>query len=341
MEAITFMGFTLKIDKFDEYLNKLGHEYKVYAPVVIKGKGTFANTDTIRYDEIESIKQVEFKMKSTFSPKEIILPITQTLFYFTEDECTRPKVDEKKILIFLRSCDIHAMKRLDYVYLKNGDEDCYYKTLRENVKFVLMGCSESFENCFCASMESNKTEDYDMYTRIQDDEVFVECKSEELMNYFNKDKESTLIIEPEFVSSNEIKVTIPENLDQRVFKSKMWDGYSSRCIACGRCNFVCGTCSCFTMQDVFSKDNKNVGERRRVWSSCHIDGFSDMAGGHGFRKDKKDRMRFKIMHKVYDFKKRAGYHMCIGCGRCDDICPEYISFSSAVNKLNQVMDEVK
>ena len=32
------------------------------------------------------------------------------------------------------------------------------------------------------------TEDYDMYTKIKDDEVFIDCKSEELMNYFKIDK---------------------------------------------------------------------------------------------------------------------------------------------------------
>ncbi len=335
------MGFKLTIEKFDEYLEILRQEYLVYAPAILEGKGTFADTDTIRYKEIESVREVEFGLKSSFSPKEIILPITQTLFYFTEKDCMEPKQHEKKILIFLRSCDINAMKRLDEIYLRNGNEDFYYKVLRDKIKFVLMGCSESFENCFCASMGSNKTQEYDMYTKIKDNEVFVDCKSEELMNYFNIDKTSELTVEPDFVLSNEIVVTIPENLDQRVNKSKMWDEYSSRCIACGRCNFVCGTCSCFTMQDIFYKENENVGERRRVWASCHVDGYSDMAGGHGFRKDKKDRMRFKVMHKVYDFKKRAGYHMCVGCGRCDDICPEYISFSNCINKLNTAMDEVK
>ena len=46
-------------------------------------------------------------------------------------------------------------------------------------------------------------------------------------------------------------------------------------------------------------------------------------------------------HKVYDYKKKWGYHMCVGCGRCDDICPEYISFSTIVNKLEGAMNEVK
>jgi anaerobic sulfite reductase subunit A len=31
--------------------------------------------------------------------------------------------------------------------------------------------------------------------------------------------------------------------------------------------------------------------------------------------------------------------MCVGCGRCDMICPEYISFSACINKVNQAVQE--
>jgi anaerobic sulfite reductase subunit A len=65
-----------------------------------------------------------------------------------------------------------------------------------------------------------------------------------------------------------------------------------------------------------------------------------MAGGHKFRDNNGQRMRFKVLHKVYDYNKRFGYHMCTGCGRCDDICPEYISFSTCVNRLADAMQEV-
>ncbi|MDU1255339.1 MAG: 4Fe-4S dicluster domain-containing protein, partial [Peptostreptococcaceae bacterium] len=106
-----------------------------------------------------------------------------------------------------------------------------------------------------------------------------------------------------------------------------------------RCNFVCPTCTCFTMQDIFYKENKNVGERRRVWASCQVDGFTDIAGGHSFRNSKGDRLRFKAMHKVYDFNKRFGYQMCVGCGRCDDNCPQYISFSTTIDKINDFLKE--
>lgn len=333
------MGFMIEVEKFDALLKNLQENYKIYAPVVMKGKGTFSDTDSIRYTEINSIKDVEFNKKSNFSPKEVLLPITQTLFYFTEDQCIEPKADEKNILIFLRSCDIHAVKRLDEVYIRNGFVDSYYKRLRDKVKFVLIECEASFENCFCVSMNSNSTEDYDLFVRLEKDKVYVECKNEELKHSFNKEQEAE--VKPNFVLSNEIEVNIPENLDQRVFKSTMWKEYSERCIACGRCNFVCGTCTCFTMQDIFYKDNQSNGERRRVWASCMVDGYTDMAGGHSFRKEKGDRMRFRVMHKVYDFNKRFGYHMCTGCGRCDDVCPEYISFSNCINKLNDAMEEVK
>ena len=119
----------------------------------------------------------------------------------------------------------------------------------------------------------------------------------------------------------------------------MWEEYNSRCISCGRCNFVCPTCTCFTMQDIFYKENQNVGERRRVWASCQVDGFTDIAGGHSFRNSKGDRLRFKAMHKIYDFNKRFGYQMCVGCGRCDDNCPQYISFSTTIDKINEFCKE--
>lgn len=333
------MGHKVKALDFNNFLKSIGEEYKIYAPVLLKGKGTFSDTCSVRYEEVTTIEEIEFYKKSNFSPKEVFLPITDTLFYFTENNVIEPKVEKKKRLVFLRSCDIHAVKRLDEIYLRNGVEDPYYKKIREKVKFVLMECENNFENCFCVNMESNKTEDYDMFVKYKDGQVFVESKNEEFKTYFQTKEE--VDIAPSFVEKNEIEVKIPENLTVETFKWEGWEEYSSRCIACGRCNTVCGTCSCFTMQDIFYKDNENTGERRRVWASCQVDGYTDMAGGHNFRKDKGDRMRFKVMHKVHDFKKRFGYHMCVGCGRCDDACPEYISFSNCVNKLNKAVEEVK
>lgn len=333
------MGYKLDKSDFQNLIDNLKKHYLIYAPKNFKGTGTFSDTDIVRYDYISNIDDIEFNKKSNYSFKESILPITQTLFYFTEDEVKEANIErEKPALIFLRSCDLHAIKRLDQIYLKNGFEDYYYKRLRDNIKFVLIGCSKSFDNCFCVSMNSNKCDEYDFALNIRDNYFEIDCKNDEFKNLFKQYEE--LNVEIDYVRENDIKVKVAKNLSLDVYKSKMWDEYDARCINCGRCNFVCPTCTCFTMQDIFYTDNGKVGERRRVHASCMVDEYTDVAGGGAYRKKNGERMRFKVMHKVFDYKKRNGYTMCVGCGRCDDACPEYISYSNCINKLEDAMKEV-
>ncbi|WP_274970841.1 4Fe-4S dicluster domain-containing protein, partial [Lachnoanaerobaculum orale] len=52
-------------------------------------------------------------------------------------------------------------------------------------------------------------------------------------------------------------------------------------------------------------------------------------------------MRFKPIHKINAFRQRFGYNMCVGCGRCDTVCPEYISFSNIINKVTAKVEEVQ
>jgi anaerobic sulfite reductase subunit A len=332
------MGYKLNKKAINDIFQDLSKEYVIYAPKLFEGEGSFSDTDRVRYGEIQTIDDIVFDKKAEYSHKEVLIPISETLFFFTEDSIKEADARKKGAIIFLRSCDLHAIKRTDDIYLKNGQEDYYYKRLRENTKFILMGCENSFDNCFCASMGTNTTDEYNTYLKVIGDNVYVDVKDSEFEKLFGVNEE--IEVKPDFVDSNNVSVSVPENLSLDVMKSEMWKEYSSRCIACGRCNFVCPTCTCFTMQDIFYTDNGKAGERRRVWASCHVDGFTNMAGGHSFRLDKGQRMRFKVLHKVYDYKKKWGYHMCVGCGRCDDICPEYISFSNCINKLKDGMEEV-
>ena len=335
------MGYKIVNESLNAIFEKLSKDYCIYAPKVFEGDGTFSDVDVIRYGEVSKVEEIVFDKKSEYSFKEVISPITQTLFYFTEDEVTVPSTPKKGAIVFLRSCGMHALKRMDQIYLNNGPEDFYYKRLRENTKFILMGCTKTFDNCFCLDMGSNKTNEYDAYVKVDKDFASIDCKWLELEELIKMEQFKEENVTPDFVSENTIKVNIPDNISTKVFNSKMWNEYSERCIGCGRCNFVCPTCTCFTMQDIFYRDNGKVGERRRIWASCQINGYTDMAGGITFRKPQGDKMRFKVMHKVYDYKKRFGYHMCVGCGRCDDICPEYISFSNCINKLEDAIKEVE
>lgn len=335
------MGFFAQSKNLNQFFSILQKDYDIYAPKRFVQGGRFSDTDCIRYGKIQSIEEVVFDQKSDYSFKEILLPISQTLFYFTEQQVTESSTPSKKAIIFLRSCDLHAVKRLDTMYFNNGPADYYYHRLREQVKFVLMECHHSFDNCFCVSMNTNKCTDYDLSIHLNSDHTYsLQNQNPEWNSYLIDCDCKEQVVSPTYVTENNIKVHIPDNLTQEVAKSSMWKQYDSRCIACGRCNFVCPTCTCFTMQDIFYSENKNVGERRRIWASCMVDGFTTVAGGGSYRKNNGERMRFKVLHKVHDFKERNGYHMCVGCGRCDDICPEYISFSHCINQLENAMEEV-
>lgn len=337
------MGYSLTRSQFDQVLSELGKKFRLYAPVLKTGEGRFTDTDVVIYDFVENSSQIEFEKKSDYSFKEILTPLSQTLFFFTEKVIKEADIDDSEAIVFLRSCDMHAVKRLDQVYLNNGRHvDPFYKKVRDKIKFVLIGCPASYEDCFCVSMGSNKTEDGYLFSlNYREDHFEADVKDDALKDIFASTGAAVKDVRVDYVTENEVKVTVPEEVPLSIYQNDLWKEYDKRCVACGRCNLVCPTCTCFTMQDAYYTDNGKVGERRRVGASCMIDGYSTVAGGGQYRKKHGERMRFKVLHKISDFRKRYGYDMCVGCGRCDDVCPEYISFSNIINKVNAAVKEEK
>lgn len=335
------MGYCFTKDAMEAIWSEWEKCYDIYTPKCYHGKGRFSDTDCIRYGQVHSIDEVVFDKKAEYSPKEFLLQNAETLFYFTENHIQESEKRQKEALIFLRSCDLHAIKRLDAIYLQQGAADNYYKRLREKAKFVLMGCQKAFDTCFCTDMGTNQSQDYDMSIDYVDGLYFMDCKMAQWDELLNGAAKSIQTVIPTYVTETSTHITLPKHIPQSMLQSDFWRQYDGRCIACGRCNFVCPTCSCFTMQDMYYTDNGKAGERRRVWASCMVDGYADVAGGGTYRKKNGERMRYKVLHKIWDFQKRTGYPMCVGCGRCDDICPEYISFSHCINELEKACKEAE
>lgn len=333
------MKTTMKRDTFLQALARYNTNSIVIAPVLKEKAGRTSDTDVILYERLNDQSIVALDSKSSYSAKEAVLPLNQTLFYFVEDMISVPRSEQKDILVLLRSCDFHAYKRLDLVYLENGPQDPYYLQIRNRIKFCVIGCESDFEDCFCVSMGTNIAKEYDMGISVQQDDVHIDIQDESLASYFEG---AAFEFEVPFVLENKLKVKLADHISlEKIIDHEMWDEYNVRCIGCGACNFVCPTCTCFTIQDIYYQDNVNAGERKRVAASCEVDGFTRIAGGHEFRQKHGERMRFKVMHKVSDFKERFGMNMCVGCGRCDEVCPEIISFSNAVNKLTKVVKELE
>lgn len=335
------MERVMALSDFDRGLQALSRYFDILGPVRQPGAGRFSDTDVIGYGPIGSLTELVLNEKSYFSPKEAVFPVRETLFRFSGQTVEEAPGPDRPVLVILRPCDINGIARLDTIYLNNGPiQDPYYKRRRENVKFLMLECTTGFDSCFCVSMGSNRSDIWDGALRIQGDNVWVHLKDGALQSGF-EGIGSEATFEPIFITKNKTQVTVPEpdTITKAHFDHPLWQEYTQRCIHCGRCNTSCITCSCFTMQDILYDESGQLGERRRRWAGCHVNGFTDMAGGHAFRKKDGERMRFKTLHKINDFHRRFGTHMCVGCGRCDDVCPEYISFSKCINKLNQITEE--
>lgn len=339
------MGYKLTFNEVSELFNKLIEEYRIFAPKRFEKQGRYSNTDIIKYSEVTKVEEIVFDEKSTYPAKEVITPISQTLYYFTEDEIKESSYgDKRKILIFGRPCDINAQERQDKIYLHNGNfQDDFYKKVRSRVKFVCIECTEGFDTCFCVSMNSNKTDNYEMAVRVVDDGLLFNIKDVEFEKYFTTNNKADFNLES--IQKNKVDVRIPTidstEVVEELKNHPMWNEFNGRCIECGSCTISCSTCSCYTTRDIIYDAEGNIGERRRVQASCHIDGFDEMAGGHKFRKTAGDKMRYKVLHKIHDYKEKFGdNHMCVGCGRCTDRCPQHISMTATINKVADAVDEI-
>jgi anaerobic sulfite reductase subunit A len=338
------MMYELNYEKADHLLQDLKEKYRIYAPKRLARHGWKTGSDLIRYGEITSFNEIVHDEQSHFSPKDVISPMVQTMMYFTDDKCVESEIDDKGILLFARPCDINGIKRLDKIFLENGGtEDLYYKRMREKLRIIMLECREGWENCFCVSMGTNKSDSYDIAVRFEDNKILAEVKADDFKDYFVNLPQTDA--SPEFVTENKVKVTLPqinrEHLSE-VIALPMWQEFNEKCASCGSCNTVCITCSCFDTTDIVYNETSPDGERRRIWSSCMLENFSTMAGGHSVRKTAGDRMRFKTLHKVFDYNLRFGGedNMCVGCGRCDIRCPKDISFRDTINRLHDEMENL-
>lgn len=341
------MAYNIPLDRFDYILDKLREDYIIYGPKRLAHPGQSAEDAEIRYGEIQSAEEIVWDKKSNFSPREVIYPIVQTLLHFKGDSCRENTVPEsqKRLLVFMRPCDANGIDRLDTIFLQNGGQaEYFYERLRERLCVVVMECGDGFDECFCVSMRTNTVEKYSAAARKTPEGIRIHLQDSHFSDYFRGEQETDYT--PNFVQNNYKTVDIAD-IDDRallepIIELDYWKKYDEQCISCGGCNTVCISCSCFDTVDITYNETSLDGERRRVWSSCMLENFTTMAGGHGVRNTPGARMRFKTLHKIYDFQARfGGPHMCVGCGRCDRRCPQGIKFSETINGLAEEVRRLK
>jgi formate hydrogenlyase subunit 6/NADH:ubiquinone oxidoreductase subunit I len=126
-------------------------------------------------------------------------------------------------------------------------------------------------------------------------------------------------------------INIKERLS-KIVNSKLWQDLAKKCIECGKCTIVCPTCFCFDIND--TSDLKK-GNRKRCWSSCLYNEFSQVAGGYKFLGTTRDRIYNWYYHKFVRIMDEYGFPGCVGCGRCAMACPARIEIRKILIDINR------
>ena len=287
--------------------------------------------------------------RNTFiPPKALFLPPLEEMLSFKKDQQSYqievPQSDGQKQLIFgIRPCDANAMAILDKTF-KDGYEDPYYLSKRENTLLVGLGCSKPYDSCFCTSVGSSPTDSVGVDLMLIDiaDDYLVEGvtdKGKELINLSSQFKKATEADETsakdakDAAHSKVSKQLDTKDMDKKLLSSfedqDLWEDIAAKCISCGICTFLCPTCYCFDINDEMSQDK---GTRTKSWDTCSFCVYTKMPMENP-RKEKWRRVRNKVCHKYEFYPMLFDTIACTGCGRCIRRCPVNWDITQTLDKI--------
>jgi formate hydrogenlyase subunit 6/NADH:ubiquinone oxidoreductase subunit I len=240
------------------------------------------------------------------------------------------EIETEPQILVVRPCDANAILNHDKVFLDELS-DPYYKARRENTMLIVFKCSTPYENCFCSSVGSEDTVNYDMLFVDIGDKYVVKVGTSKGRELLDNKLFTNIIREGKVTVRCKKKIVNLGRLGMH-YNSKVWKQESKRCLICNGCIITCPSCFCFTMHDE-PELNLSSGTRNRHWDYCYIKDHTRVAGDYVFREERWKRFRHRIYHQLKYFREKYGRHLCTGCGRCINVCPTNIDMVDIVNSL--------
>lgn len=330
------IGF-LPQTKFQDFMEQILTSYDCYAP-----KSNFAKNHLKKADDFSSIELFGIRTEEPIS--SIFFPPSYDLSILPEG------LAQPKALLGAKSCDLSAIKLLDWVFMNGAFVDPYYSKKRNDTLIISTDCKDFSENCFCTlvgekpypetGFDINISEIKDGYLLEAGTEI-----GEELLIKRNIANATDIQIEERRFEREEVKNALSRSLEDRGFgfnylsldyvvknssQSSIWDNESKRCVECGACTFVCPTCHCFLL----SPSGKSYFSKHRNWDSCLYYGFARVAGGANPRGKLRDRLRNRFIKKFVFFPEVLDRLGCTGCGRCIDACLGKIDIRKVLEEVS-------
>jgi len=341
----------LSKERFADFVVRLMGGGRLFAPVA-KGP-QFAFAEITSPDQIGRIR-MDYDI-SILPPKKLLMPPRETLLTFQSRGPEGVKAEVRShptVILGVHPYDLHAIATLEAAF-STGTQDAYYLAKRAVTTLIGLDVkAPANDSQFAADMNAIDAPSggYDLFLTDLGDRYYVEvggeggaALAEETMfaaagQQDHKAKQAFDAAKAALFTKKLPYDTryLPELLDA-AYDSLLWDATARRCFSCGTCTNVCPTCYCFDVLDKLSIDAVS-GRRERVWDSCQLEAFAEVAGGENFREQRSSRLRHRVFRKGKYLAERTGRLGCVGCGRCITHCVAKISI---LETFQQIADQVE
>lgn len=335
----------ITVSKFKDILKRLLRQRSdLVGPVNVNGEVVF--------QDVDSVEDIVFDFENCINtPKDYVLMNDEILFRYDLQtlKIRKPKTVFSDIVIFgARPCDTKALHLLDRFFSKKYEDPLYFEK-RKKVLIITLVCNRLGPECFCTSVKSGPylEDGFDLQLTKLSDGFYIQASSQKGKAFIKRFARYFEDISPGIrrrwtqvikmaCNSKDIDFNI-----ERIYKTladegssdqRLWQELGIRCQSCGGCLLICPTCSCFYVVD--RNVGKNEGYRARSLDACYYEGFTRMAGGYNPINSRAVMMKRKFYHKLYQQLDEFGEPGCVGCGRCNQICPGNVNWLEVIKKLD-------
>ena len=329
----------------NEIRNHLCKQYKLFQPVKDEmHQWHWQNTSLSKHMPI-----TENVGLAQFSPKAFFFAEQEDIFRFDGESFKPSGLDSSPFALFgVSACELAAIAYQDQFFR----EDRLYQNKRRNSLLIGFDCHQVCENGFCPTVNSgpmvnNESADIIVFNvgfKTQSACWWIIVCTEKGENAIQglpleaapEDWEQQRLLQKkniseEYESPTYLALAI-EKINKNGISQTFWHKVAVNCLSCSGCTSVCPTCTCYGTED--NTDSNGDIVRSRFWDSCLYEGFQKEASGQNPSEAAGKRVERFWYHKFsYKFYEQFNRYTCIGCGRCETVCPGVIGVHSMMHRI--------
>lgn len=286
-------------------------------------------------------------------PKSFVFYPREVVANYPSSEAEAVVEAPSTVVVGPRGCDVRGLAKFDKVYWSTKHfteeyDDPFVIEKRENTFIVSIDCTSAKETCFCTAVGGKPfaEEGFDLNLSPVGTGCIVTVGSEngekllagsddltrEVTSEHQDERDRSRNSVTEAVERQNAQFAVDQPYDQRELGAPedAWAYVTQNCVACGACNRVCPTCTCFLLVDQRAKGGY---ERSRNWDTCLSIGYARTGGGGNSRPNLAQRLENRVRCKFEYSRDRYGLVTCTGCGRCIDACMGRIDMREAIKHV--------